>query len=224
MIRTQIIPCQLNRETCDALNSASGRIYSGIVSRHWRLLKQKGLWLSEKSLLRLSDLRPSVKATPMHAHSIDAAQEGFFKACVTTRAIRKVDPTVNFPWRQKRYRTTIWKNTAIKLDGRTVTLSLGKGRDKVIIDLPVNLGNILQVREVRLVYNKKARRYDWHLVVENGKQPAQAPGTNTVSVDPGEIHPRRCRRRTRIDHHHLPRTSASDARPCQATGKDTCRH
>lgn len=189
MIRTQIIPCQLNRETCDALNLASGRIYSGIVSRHWRLLKQKGLWLSQKSLTRLSDLRPSVGAAPMHAHSIDAAQQGFFKACVTTRAIRKVDSSVNFPWRQKRYRTTIWKNTAIKLVGRTVVLSLGKGRDKVAIDLPVSLGDILQVREVRLVYNKKVRRYDWHLVVENGKQPAQAPGTNTVSVDPGEIHP-----------------------------------
>lgn len=189
MIRTQIIPCQLNKELCDSLNLASGRIYSNIVVKHWKILRSKGQWLSEKSLTTLSDLRPSVASAPMHAHSVDAAQQGFFKACKTTRAIRKVDPTVNFPWRQKRYRTTIWKNTAIKLDGRTVTLSLGRGRDKVAINLPANLGNILQVREVRLVFNKKARRYDWHLVVENGKQPTPAPGTNTVSVDLGEIHP-----------------------------------
>ena len=36
-----IIPCKLKRETCDTLNLNSGRIYSGIVSRHWRLLRQK---------------------------------------------------------------------------------------------------------------------------------------------------------------------------------------
>src|SRR5262249_31955 len=34
-----------------------------------------------------------------------------------------------------------------------------------------------------------SRRYTWHLVVENGKQPKDAPGTNTVAVDLGEIHP-----------------------------------
>lgn len=189
MIRTTIIPCKLNKETCDSLNLASGRIYSGIVSRHWKLLRRKGLWLSEKSLTKLSDLRPSVGDSPMHAHTIDAAQQGFFKACVTARAIRKTDPTVNFPWRSKKFRTTTWKNTAIKLDGRTITLSQGRGRDKIVITLPNHLGDILQVREVRLVFNKKARRYDWHLVIENGKQPKPAPGTNVVSVDLGEIHP-----------------------------------
>ena len=52
MIRTQILPCHLPNATCDALNLASGRIYSGIVSRHWRLLRQKGLWLSEKVVER----------------------------------------------------------------------------------------------------------------------------------------------------------------------------
>jgi hypothetical protein len=48
MIRTHILSCTLPKATCDALNLHSGRIYSGIVSRHWRLLRQKDLWLSEK--------------------------------------------------------------------------------------------------------------------------------------------------------------------------------
>lgn len=196
MIRTAIIPCKLNRATCDALNLASGRIYSGIVSRHWRLLKQKGLWLSEKSLTRLSDMRLLRQAQqpgrdlPMHAHSIDAAQQGFFKACVTTRAIRKAgDPTAHFPWRSKKFRTTIWKNTAIKFKSGRLELSSGRGNAPIKIALPDTLWSALKFVEVRLVFDKKSRRYNWHIVWENGIAAKTATGRNTVSVDPGEIHP-----------------------------------
>lgn len=190
MIRTSIVPCKLNRATCDALNLNSGRIYSGIVSRHWRLLKQKGLWLSEKSLTKLSDLRLAERNLSMHAHSIDAAQQGFFKACKTTRALRKAGfEDANFPWRGKKFRTTIWKNTAIKFKTGKLELSSGAGNPKIVIALPESLHNVLQFVEVRLVFDKKARRYNWHIVVENGKEAKEAAGTNVVSVDLGEIHP-----------------------------------
>lgn len=189
MIRTVIIPCKLNRERCDALNLASGRIYSGIVSRHWRLLKQKSLWLSEKSLTRLSDMRLASKDLPMHAHSIDAAQQGFFKACVTTRALRKAGIEANFPWRSKKFRTSIWKNTAIKFKAGKLELSTGQGNPKIVIALPDALWSALKFVEVRLVFDKKSRHYNWHIVLENGIAAKVATGNNTVSVDPGEIHP-----------------------------------
>ena len=190
MIRTSILPCELARETCDALNLNSGRIYSSIVSRHWKLLKQKGLWLSEKSLTKLSDLRLESKNILLHAHSIDAAQQGFFKACKTTRALRKAGfPEAKFPWRPKKFRTAIWKNTAIKLREGKVELSTGRGNAKILIALPEDLRDTHQFVEVRLVFNKRSHEYDWHIVVENGKKPKEARGTNVVSVDPGEIHP-----------------------------------
>jgi putative transposase len=190
MIRTQIVPCKLNREICDSLNLASGRIYSGIVSRHWRLLKQKGLWLSEKSMRKLSDMRLANRDLPMHAHTIDAAQEGFPKACKTTRAIRKAGfPEANFPWRSKKFRTTIWKNTAIKFKAGNLELSTGSGNPKIVIALPDSLWSALKFLEVRLVFDKKSRRYEWHIVSENGIATKTATGPNTVSVDPGEIHP-----------------------------------
>lgn len=98
MIRTSIVSCALKKEHADSINLNSGRIYSGIVSRHWRLLKQKRLWLSEKGMRKLSDLRWAARELPMHAHTIDAAQEGFPKACKTTRALRKAGfPEANFP-------------------------------------------------------------------------------------------------------------------------------
>lgn len=190
MIRTYIIPCKLNKETCDTLNLNSGRIYSGIVSRHWRLLKQKGLWLSEKSLTKLSDMRLADKDLPMHAHTIDAAQQGFFKACKTTRALRKAGfPEAHFPWRSKKFRTTVWKNTAIKFKAGNLELSTGSCNPKIIIGLPDDLWIALKFVEVRLVFDKKSQYYAWHIVVENGKKANVATGTNVVSVDLGEIHP-----------------------------------
>ncbi len=189
MIRTHIVPCDLKKEEADKLNLASGRIYSGIVSRHWRLLKQKSLWLSEKGMRKLSDLRWIDRGLPLHAHTIDAAQEGFPKACKTTRALRKVGIDANFPWRHKKFRITCWKNTAVKFENGVVRLSNGQGNQRIEIVLPKNFQDILQILEVRLVYNKRSRKYNWHLVVENGKQPKIVSGTNTVSVDPGEIHP-----------------------------------
>ena len=57
------------------------------------------------------------------------------------------------------------------------------------IPVPERLRDCLRFIEVRLVYDKRARRYTWHIVVEDGLKPKPAPGTNVVSVDLGEIHP-----------------------------------
>lgn len=190
MIRTYVLPCTLHKATCDALNLHSGRIYSGIVSRHWRVLRHNGVWLSEKSLTQLSDMRWASRDVPMHAHSIDAAQQGFFRACKTTRALRKAGfPEAHFPWRTKKFRTTIWKNTALKRKAGTLELSTGSGHRKIVIVLPKAFHDVQRFVEVRLVFERTSRRYTWHIVLENGKQPRVTLGTNTVSVDAGEIHP-----------------------------------
>jgi putative transposase len=42
---------------------------------------------------------------------------------------------------------------------------------------------------MRLVYNHKAKHYDWHVVVEEGLERPESPGANVVAVDLGEVHP-----------------------------------
>jgi len=166
---------------------ASGAIYTGILVFHWRVVRKKGLWLSETAGTRWSD---SHSRAPLHAHSIDAAQQGFSKACAVTRALRKAGiAEAKFPYHRKKFRTTVWKNTAIRRNGDTLILSNGLRNPQITIPLPEGLHDVLRFREVRLVYDKKACRYTWHIVVENGKQPQPAPGGNVVAVDLGEIHP-----------------------------------
>jgi putative transposase len=187
LIRTKIIPCRLPREAADALNRRSGEVYTGVMVAHWRTVRRKGIWLSEGSGKRWSDART---AAAMHAHSIDAAQEGFYKACAVARALRRAGfPEARFPRHRKRFRTTIWKTTAIRRKGEALELSCGRGTPKITIPISEALRGVLRFLEVRLVYDKVARRHDWHVVVEDGKQPKPAPGDNVVSVDLGEVHP-----------------------------------
>ena len=48
MIRTHVLPCRLPRPVADAINLASGAIYTGMLVRHWRVVRHHGHWLSEK--------------------------------------------------------------------------------------------------------------------------------------------------------------------------------
>jgi len=163
VIRTHVISCKLPRARADALNLESGRVYTGVLVAHWRTVRKKNLWLSEKSGTRWSDMR----ATPtMHAHTIDVAQQGYYKACDTTRELRKAGFTeARFPHWTKKFRTTIWKSTGIKRNGDVLELSSGgrakKEREerKISLPIPMALRDALRFLEVRLVYDKKARRY-----------------------------------------------------------------
>jgi putative transposase len=189
MIRTHIEPCHLNRAEADALNRASGERYTQVAVFHWRVYRKKGHWLSQNGAERWNDRVTDGLPKLLHAHSIDAAQQGFYKAITTARACRTGGRETRFPYKRKTYRTTIWKQSGIRRDGDTVLLSRARGLPPLRVALPTHLRDVLAVREIRLVYDKSKRRHFWHLVVEDGKQPTEAPGTNTVAVDMGEIHP-----------------------------------
>jgi len=191
MIRTHIVPCTLPKATADALNRASGAVYTRTLVTHYRVYRKSGNrtrhWLSQFAGMRLNDYLTRDQTPLLHAHSKDAAQEGFYKACKTARANRQQG--ARYPHKRKRWRTTIWKPSAIRRQGNAIVLSRAKGQRPITITLPPHLRDVLRVLEVRLVYDRCQRRYTWHLVVENGKQPKEPKGTNTVAVDLGEIHP-----------------------------------
>ena len=186
MIRTHIFPCALPRGEADALNRESGRIYSDTLVAHYRVYRRKGVWLRENSGKALNDSR---SGTSLHAHSRDAAQEGFYRACKTAKANRHLG--AKYPRKRKFYRTTVWKSTGLRLrDGRLV-LARAKGLTPIEVDLPEKLTALPAPSfvEMRLVYERVSRRYQWHLVVDAGVQPPGATGVQTLAADLGEIHP-----------------------------------
>lgn len=189
MIRTHVLPCNLPKEVADGFNRESGRIYTQVLVTHWRVFRHNRHWLSHYGATKYNDWLNRDTPKKLYAHTIDAAQNAFYNACTVTRALRKAGIVAKFPHRKRAFRTTTWFGTALKRDGNRLTLSNGRGNPKVTIALPDELRDVLRIMEVRLVYDKASHRYHWHIVVENGKQPKSAPGTNTVSVDLGEVHP-----------------------------------
>lgn len=186
MIRTHIFSCALPRAEADALNRESGRVYSQTLLWQYRIYRRKGIWLSPGASERLGDYRSS---TTLHAHSRDAAQQAFHKACKTAKANRASG--AKYPHKRKYYRSTIWKNTGIRgRDGRLL-LARARGLEPVVVSLPPMLSALPSAAfvEMRLVYDRVAKRYHWHLVVDDGVQPPVAAGDQTLAADLGEIHP-----------------------------------
>jgi len=98
MITTQIIKyrnkcgigCRLPKKMADDLNWESGRIYSAVMVEHWRIyrnkcgiaFRKKGVWLKQSQAEKLGDLYDADSPRHLHAHSIDAAQQGFYKLTI----------------------------------------------------------------------------------------------------------------------------------------------
>jgi putative transposase len=191
MLRTVQFACTLPKAEADALNAESGRIYSDMLVRHYRLYRKQGVWLAPKSGERLEDALGG--PTTLHAHSRDAAQQGFYKACKTAKACKAAGLATKYPHWRKRFRTTIWKHPkGITRQGSSLLLGRARGLAPVVVPLPSNLLALSAAAflEARLVWDRAARHYSWHLVVEDGTKPAQTPpGDHTAAVDLGEIHP-----------------------------------
>jgi putative transposase len=189
MVRVRYFRAHIARSLADALNAESGQVYSDALVRHWRVYRRHSHWLSRKAASKLQDAelgRPSL----LHSHSFDAAREGFYNACKTARECRKQGLDNKYPYKRKRFRPTVWKNTAIRKDGYTLVLSLARGNEPIQVRLPAGLCDVAAdaVREVKLVYNRSGW-YGWHVAVEDDRKPEDAPGDRVVAVDPGEIHP-----------------------------------
>jgi putative transposase len=188
MIRTYILPCDLPKATADALNRASGAIYTRTLVTHYRVYRRSGHWLSRFAGQKLNDYLTHDDPPLLHAFSKDGAQQAFYKACKTAKANR--GNGVHYPYKRKQYRTTVWYSNGIRVRPDAILLSRAKGVPPIRVPLPGwFVSPTRRLLEARLVWDRCGKCYTWHLVVENGKQSKAAPGTNAVAIDLGEIHP-----------------------------------
>ena len=194
MIRTYSFPCPLPKPDADALNRESGRIYTRAVVEHYRVYRQTGHWLSAYGLEKLVDFYDAQAGQErlLHAHSIDAAEQAFPKACKTAKAGQQAGlSSAHYPRKRKFWRTTIWKNTGIRAERGGLRLARARGLEPIRGNLPSHLASLppKSFVEMRLVWDKASRRYTWHLVVDDGQPHAEPPGQRIAAGDLGEIHP-----------------------------------
>lgn len=186
MIRTHLLDCHLPRSEADALNRESRRIYTDTLVWHYRIYRRTGRWLSPYADMKLND---SLGPTTLHAHSRDAAQEAFAKACKTAKANR--NDGSKYPHKQTFYRTTIWKSTGIRAKGDRLLLARARGLEPITVNLPPKLAGLSKTAfvEVRLVYDRIAQRHRWHLVINDAVQTPPRSEGQSLAADLGEVHP-----------------------------------
>ncbi len=168
---------------CQKLSVESARVWNAAKNFFWRTYRKKGIWLSEGAIKRYIKQRFA-----LHSDSVQAVVEKFYANLksrmkpddyrLTARSLRKENPDIRYPYKNKKWFCIHWKKKAIKVEGRLIHLSNGRGRQGIVFKLPVELANC-QPNTVELIWRNG---YWLSITLEvEGKQ--QVLGFNTAAID-----------------------------------------
>ena len=137
-------------KTCYRLNKTAARIYNKTISFIRKMKEKHDSWVSlgtvKKYILRWSDGKIDI-----HVHSKYAMVEQYFQALNSYFKVVKKNPKQKPPYKKRKFKPFIWKNTAVKLlDDGKLRLSMGSKQKPLEIQTTLPVGT--EVREVRLVY------------------------------------------------------------------------
>ena len=181
MIKTQQIRLRLTKRQlkyCTALSQEAARVWNAVKNFHWRTYRKKGIWLSESDLKRYAKGRFG-----LHSQSIQAIVEKFCSNRRTAHQLRRTDPTARYPYKSKAFFCVQWKPSAIRVKGRTITLSNGNGSRKLRLKLPTFLRDC-NPNTVELIW----RNGYWLSITLDSLQSQEVTGSKTAGCDLGEIH------------------------------------
>ena len=181
---------------CQQLSEESAKVWNFAKNFFWRTdpsqaQDKKGIWLSEGALKRYTKQR-----FVLHSDSFQAVVEKFYTNLDAARTLRKANLSIRYPYKNKSWFCVHWKKKAIKVKGRYVHLSNGKGRQGIVFKLPKYLSDC-QPRTVELIcslrspttssYGRNGYWLSLTLDVLDKEQDKQL-SFNTAAVDMGEIH------------------------------------
>ena len=163
----------------DRLAERSGALWSAIVKWHWRFAGRQGHWPSKPAMQRW--LCKGYEG--LHSQSSQAVADSFYDALSAWREKRQSGDYEGLrpPYKQKKYFKTVWKSSAIRLQGDGVLrLSNGRGEDPVLIDWP----SAQEPKRVEIGWDGS----QYELRAQYEAEPAEPKGDETAGVDLGEVH------------------------------------
>lgn len=115
-------------EQLDHLAKAAGDLYTHTVVTYWRIVRKKGVFLSQYGMERLH------MSGDLHAHTSDAVVGNFYSSIKSAKARKKQGSSeAKYPRRRKRFYKITWKASAIRIKDGALILSNGKGNPKLEI-------------------------------------------------------------------------------------------
>lgn len=159
----------------DDLARLAGELYSRVVVTYWRLLRKKGVFLSQYGMEKLC------KTGGLHAHTSDAIVGNFYGSIKSANVRKKTGCTeAKYPRRRKYFFKITWKSAAIKVkDG---FLRLSNGRCKTALVVPWQWDKPKQVE----IGWKKGKGYQLRATYDTRQQAAPL-GDKIAAIDQGEI-------------------------------------
>jgi len=186
-IHVKLNPDRRTKEYCQFLQQESARVWNRTKNFFWRTYRKKNLWLLSTSLQkynRSDQLYPNERFH-LHSQSIQAVAQQFSANLKAAREVRKNNPDIRYPYKDKKYFRVQWKNSgsAIKIKGRNIALNNGRGNKPLKLRLPKTLANC-QPKIVELIWRNG---YWLSLIVEVDDQ-NNVKGKGVAACDMGEIH------------------------------------
>ncbi len=116
----------------------------------------------------------------LHSQTVQAIFRAFQGNVDTTRELRKTNPKIRYPYKDKRFYPLLWPAQAVSRERGRIVLPMGRGRPSLVfpIDLPEQSG------ACKLVWKDG---YELHVAVA-AKGTDDRPGPAQATVDLGEIH------------------------------------
>ena len=116
----------------------------------------------------------------LHSQTVQMIFRAFLGTIETARELRKTNPKIRYPWKDKRYYPLLWPAQAVSRQRGRIVLPMGRGRQSLVfhLSLPEQIG------ACKLVWNDG---YELHISIPTEGTQA-APGVAQATVDLGEIH------------------------------------
>lgn len=159
----------------DELAKAAGELYSRTLVTYWRIVRKKGLFLSQYGMEKLCI------SNQLHSHTSDAIVGNFYSSIKSANARKKAGSTkAKYPRRRKYFYKITWKSTAIKVKDGLLHLSNGKGNLALVISWQWD-----KPKQVEIGW-KKGKGYQLRATYLTTAT-ASPTGEKVAAIDQGEV-------------------------------------
>lgn len=166
------------------LSRIAGRVYSKTISLIRKTHEKKGFWLSKGAVQKYLRL----KSYPLHSQTVQALTDNYFDALISYFKLRNNgDENAKPPFRTPKYHSIPFKQSAIKIKGDEIHLSLGEGRKPLVFGLPRTPK--CYIRTAEICWDKTQRINYLILTVKLDDEVKKSRYKKAKAIDLGEIHP-----------------------------------
>ncbi len=186
MIRCLKTAFQASKADLDRLfacNRISAEIWNQclLIAKNYAL-QHEGKWIGK------TVLQAALKNQfPLHSQSVQAVCHKYLFARDSAKQSKNQGLANKYPYKNKKHFNTKWVDQSFKIEGNTLTLSLGIQNGKRLQPIRIKVPELpdADIKEIELIYDRKlmvSMSYD------DGKVVPVNEGTQVAGVDLGEIH------------------------------------